>query len=1378
MPVISSLQSGLKVNSTGNNQLTGEIGFGDVNGFFPIYATTAVTAQNITVGQLMSGGAYLTINPAAGVAGSFATLLAGQALTLAIEYNANNQFRFDVTTVGSKGISISSPWLAVGSEHSVGVSYDTTSGLTVLAVDGNAQSTFANYTTTGTVAPTAATVPNTFGTNSGVLQSAPTYNGYLDQLALFNSAPTAASLIAMTGDPVSTSASLIVGSTSSSVVGHIESQTVAPATVVTKATATAAAATLQLSTTGGLSGIQVGDVVSDATTSASIAAGTTVLNVDSTGLVTLSANAVASIPATDSIVFTHPTTAQLSTTAGGVVANSNVLTFAAAPKTVQIGDVVSGFDIPAGVTVTALGATTVTLSTAVGSSAPALADNLTFTHQPGNVSSTGVAATASATIGLTVNNAGIQLGDVVINTTAGIPANDHVIGIDANGTKLTLSQAVPIFAAGTALTFVHSNYTKSTAPATNIGVSTMTLGTANLAIQVGDIVTDITTPTATVNEVVTGVTATGSGITLSSGLPVAAVASDVLYFTHAASTTTTGSTTTTSTSYLTVANGNGVQVGDIVVDNTTPGNTAVTNTNVTVTGVNGNLLTLSAAISPTTTFTNDTLTFVHPPAVTPTSPANTTLIPPATSGNSVVVPGYQLASADSSTLYVNSTNGIQAGDYVFGTNIPVGDTVASTWVASATPTVTLKSATTLNVPTGTTVTFVHPNDPNIQIVTINTTSSGSSTTATSYVAGDSITITAPATANTFASASYTVASTDVGNTPTATLTNIAKSFANANPTIGAFYLIPGPANGQIELVPNNGTAQVLPLATVKATDSAGINENTITNYYNFSSTKTAGTTTTGAAGTTSAYKATTYDSSGVLANTTSVASVSYAAAATTSATPQAHGPVYLELASLNGLTATYNLFVDGNSVSNGVLNTAGLTINVPSNQGTITGIVPSSSGTVTQVNNTGTGVITYQWASNSGVTNFTAPIGQLTVNLTSNAINSLSATVTNMSVNNVNYMDPVQAKVPMLETSTLNSQVYTVSGHIFDQYNPGSNNYGLTNAGTAWGPYTTQKALPNTDFSYTVVSTAASDLKFVVEQNNLTPVTQTAPTSNLALDLFANSNPSAWSTAKAMPFTVTIDVPSNASGVNFTAGTGVTLTSSTASSGHTLTLSGTYSAPSGKGAVGSSAPMLGTLSATLSNEFNNGGQFAMDTVSINGNASVGQSLYFGMGEANAQGAYSISNLPAGSLKITPFNNVAQVNPSSINVNSVMAVMSIAAGKGMPAGVGQAIGTAANLLPSDFVAADYNQDGQVTAADALSMLNYIVSVNKTSTPGYTYMYATSNALVNTVESTTSVVTPALPTLATNLSKSGAVLVTGDSSNIVDIVGVLPGNVVNY
>ena len=624
--------------------------------------------------------------------------------------------------------------------------------------------------------------------------------------------------------------------------------------------------------------------------------------------------------------------------------------------------------------------------------------------------------------------------------------------------------------------------------------------------------------------------------------------------------------------------------------------------------------------------------------------------------------------------------------------------------------------------------------------------------------------------NTQASATYTVATGDLDPTSIAnTETNIATSFVNANPSIGAFNLIVGKAAGTINLVPQTGTAQVLPLATVTESNSVGINENIIADFYNFSNIKTAAPTFAGANGGT----ASTYDSAG--AHATTVASVSYAGAPVSLATPQAHGPIYAELSSLDGTTAIYNLFVDGSMVSNGVLNSAGLTINVPTTQATINSVTPSAAGTISQVNNSGNGSISYQWASNAGVKDFTQPIGQISLSLNSTAINSVSATVTNMSVNSKNFMDPVQS-VPMLETSTLNSQVYSVSGHIFDQFNP-NGAYGLTSDGTAWAQYTTQVALPNNDFSYTVAGSATSDLTLSVEQANLSPVTQAAPNAAIALDLVASSMPAAWSTAKAMPFTVTIDVPSNATGVTFTPTSGVTLTSSASTVGHTLTLSGTYTAPGGKGAVATSTPTLGTLNATLMNEFNNGGQFSMDTVSINGNAATGQSLYFGMGETDANGAYSIANLPVGSVSIKPFNNVSQVNPSSITVDDVLAVMSIAAGKGVPAGLGQVIGASTNLLPSDYVAADFNNDGQVTAADALSMLNYIVSVNKSAAPAYVYMSASGNALVNTAETATAVVAPALTAVPTNLSPANAVLVTG-TNKVIDIIGVLPGNVVSY
>ena len=1348
MAVISSLQAGLQVNSTGNTKNTGQISFtgtNDANGFFPIY-DGATTASG--TGKLLTGGVFLTINPGAGRAGAIQTLIKGEAATLSIEYNMANsgQFRFDLTPLGS--VTISSQWLNVGSEHSVGVSYDTTSGVTILSVDGASHTTVANYTTTGTSALSADTV---FASNSGALTTTPTYNGIIDQITTFNEAPSALTLNTMTADPVSAAAALST---------HLETQTIA---LVTTATGFTDDGTGLLSSTNSIYGVAFDDSVTDATNPSAIPSGTKVASVLN-GVITLTgASTLAAAHTSDVLVFKHPASAQYEQTV--LTASTDVLTLYGVTG-IQAGDFVTGFNIPANTTVKSVdSATTVKLSNSIGSTVLAASgqETVLFTHPASTANVTVNAGYSSSNNTLSVlSQTGIQIGDIAIS--GDIPAYDHVIGLDGNGTVTLESALGTVTNTSGSVTFVHSS--GATAPSvSNTGTTALTVGTSKGNIQIGDIVTDTTTPGSLINEVVANVI--GASVTLA-GVPVASLGTDNLTFTHTTSTTTQGSAAAGS-SVLTLTSGQGVQVGDLVVDNTTNLNTdGPSHTGLlTVTQVSGNKVTLSGTVD-AAGFTGDTLSFIHPPKVSPSSPAYST-IPPATSGTTVKQVGYQVASESSKTVYLNNNNGILPGDYVTGPNIPAGDTVAASGVSSDGNYITLTTGTTLTDGVGSLFTFTHPTNANIQEVSISSTTIGTSTTGTSYTAGNTITITANANANTKVSASYTVASSDIGTTPSVTEANIAKSFVNANPTLGAFTLIAGATSGTIDLVPQTGTAQVLPLATVTSSDSAGINENTIADFFNFSNIKTAASTTTGANGGTATIK----DSSGV--NTTSAASVSYATAPTTLATPQAHGPVYAELISLDGTTAVYNLFVDGSAVANGVLNSAGMTINVPTTQATITSITPAASGTISQVNNTGNGSISYQWASNSGVTNFTQPIGQMTLSLTSNAINSLSATVSNMSINNKNFMDPVQP-VPMLETSTLNSQVYTVSGHFFDQFN--SNGvYGLTNAGTLWNDYTTQTALPNNDFSYTVTGSANSDLKLSVEQANLSPATPSAPTA-IALDLVASSMPTAWTSAKAMPFTVTIDVPSNATGVTFTPTSGVTLTSGASTVGHTLTLTGTYTAPGGKGAVATSTPTLGTLNATLNNEFNNGGQFSMDTVSINGSAATGQSLYFGMGQTDATGAYSLSNLPVGSLAIKPFNNVSQINPSSISVDDVLAVMTIAAGKGVPSGLGQAIGAASYLLPSDYVAADFNQDGQVTAADALSMLNYIVSVNKSAAPGYVYMSAAGNALINTAESATAVVVPSIAALPTNLSPANAALTTGDSSKVIDIIGVLPGNVVSY
>ena len=1397
MPVISALNSGLQLTSVGNSIQTGQIRITDLSGFFPLYSGSDTSGTGLAAnaingastlqsqGGLQTGGVYLTLNPSAGPANTVLTLIKGEALTLSIEYNASNQVRFDLTPAGSSAVAMTSPWVAVGAEHSVGVSYDPTSGFTSLSVDGASITNQLTYATTGATQLYAGSV---FGSNvagasgqtNGNVTTTPTYNGYLDQVAVFNTAPTAALLNNLTSDPVGTNSALA---------NHIETVSNSSASIFNGFNTGAATGIIGIN--GAVAGIQIGDIVTDYKTSngvITLVGSSTVSGVTSTvasGTVSTSValgSGISGQATTDTLVFTHPLSTTTSVTP---VASASTLSVTGVTG-VQVGDILSGYDIPQGTTVTSISGTTVTLSSALGSNV-AGAESITFTHPlQGNIvtPNTVVTGTSAASVVTVASTQGVQVGDIAI-LSGFIPANDHVRAI--TGTSITLETAptTAILTSSGNVTFVHSTYATAASVFTATSIITIANSAISGQIQAGDIVVDDTATTTIVNGTVlaTSVGMTNTTVTLSAPTKVSSASSpgDLLTFTHTSSNATIGSASGGS-SVVTVANGNGIQIGDIVVDTTNPSNTLSTSNGISVTGVNGNSVTLSNAIPATGVMAGDSLVLVHQPSATSSVPATTSTVPPANAGTTNTISGYQNTTGTNSVLYLSNVYGIQVGDIITGPNVPAGDTVssikysgtqgASTGNATG---VALSQSTSILVTNPSNFTFTHATNPDVQVIQL--ASSASSTSPAAYVAGDSVTISSWLNANTPVSFTYTVQSSDVSSTsPTTTLSNIAKNIVNASPVLGAYTVINGPASGSIELVPQTNTAQVLPLSTVTNSDSKGINENSVQAFYNFSSTRlnaSVATTTNASSDGTVLYAATginagNYDASGV--NPVSAATINYGTSAASTATAQLHGPIYEELVSLNGTTATYNIFVDPTYVSGGALTNAGMSINVPISQGSIVNIVPSASGTISQVNNTGNGTINYQWAANQPVTNLNAPIGQLTINLNNLSVNSFTSTITNMSVNGNNF---TTGGVPQLETNTLNSQVYTVTGTVYDQFNP-AGQYGMTNTGTPYGQFNTQVPLSTTDMFYTVTGAATNpNFTFAVQQSTLTPVSASSPNAMLNLSLVANAMPT---TASAVPFTVTLDVPSNATGVTFTPGTGVVLTTPTSTVGHTMTVTGTYS--TGKGVVGSSTPVLGTLSTILTNEFNNGGQFSMDTASLNGNAATGQSLYFGMAETNTSGQYSISNLPAGTLSVQPFNNAAALNPSSITVNDVLSTMSIAAGKGVSAGLGQAVGQANNLLPSDFVAADFNQDGQVTAADALTELNYIVAASKPSAPGFVYMNAASNSLINTPETTTNVVVPPLGTIATNLSSSNSVLLTGNSTNVVNIVGVQPGNVVNF
>jgi hypothetical protein len=213
---------------------------------------------------------------------------------------------------------------------------------------------------------------------------------------------------------------------------------------------------------------------------------------------------------------------------------------------------------------------------------------------------------------------------------------------------------------------------------------------------------------------------------------------------------------------------------------------------------------------------------------------------------------------------------------------------------------------------------------------------------------------------------------------------------------------------------------------------------------------------------------------------------------------------------------------------------------------------------------------------------------------------------------------------------------------------------------------------------------------------------------------------------------------------------------------------------------------LGTLSATLLNEFNSGAQFSIDSGVLGTTALTpltGQSLYFGTAETNASGVYTLSNLPSGLLNLNVLNNVnlATSKSSNVGLNDAISALNIAAGKGLytsSAGTSNT-GVATALQVSDFVAADWNKDGKVTASDALNILQYYVNyTNIGATPlSYTYFPASQELYLGDGKvGVANALPPSLPSFqtATNVSTGASISIL--ASNSLDIIGVLQGDVV--
>jgi hypothetical protein len=479
-----------------------------------------------------------------------------------------------------------------------------------------------------------------------------------------------------------------------------------------------------------------------------------------------------------------------------------------------------------------------------------------------------------------------------------------------------------------------------------------------------------------------------------------------------------------------------------------------------------------------------------------------------------------------------------------------------------------------------------------------------------------------------------------------------------------------------------------------------------------------------------------------------------------------NGPVYARLKSYNTVGGAanaapvlkYEFFVNKSADITGSLTSLGFTLDFDETKATYTSFVAGSGATLQQVNTldaVSSGKVVYQWVSNTGQTDFSLPLGELTVTMAGVApfiVPSVGMTMTDISINNTFYKQ-TGTSLPLIVDTKLDAERYTATGWVKQMFTP------LAATTTAQVPV----AQAGTVVSYEVFGAQTNPAVKLDVQDSFVATSNAAPNANVNVDVIANQS--------LASFSMVVNLPSNATGAVFNAGAGMTLTKSLVS-GTQLSIAGTYVAPA---TGGSATPTIGTVSLTLVGQHGMGSDFTISDLTVNNVVSAGRSLHFGVAQSDSSGVLSIRNLPKGDMVTKVFDN--PIAPSSkITIEDARAVLLMASGKNNGA---TAVATGNAWLPSDFIAADWDKNGVVTASDALAILNYVVAVDKSATQlDYVYIDSALNTQSKTPQKVSSVVVPPIAKISTNKSSDLPPVdySFGAGHTDVQFVGILVGDLV--
>jgi len=256
----------------------------------------------------------------------------------------------------------------------------------------------------------------------------------------------------------------------------------------------------------------------------------------------------------------------------------------------------------------------------------------------------------------------------------------------------------------------------------------------------------------------------------------------------------------------------------------------------------------------------------------------------------------------------------------------------------------------------------------------------------------------------------------------------------------------------------------------------------------------------------------------------------------------------------------------------------------------------------------------------------------------------------------------------------------------------------------------------------------------------------------------------------------------------FSAGT-ITWTPATEGGG-TGTQQGRLYTVAGTTASSTSEKVIGELSVNLDLTYGLGVDFEFATAKLNGLTSTGRLTHVGVTKANDTttgqvGKFFAKNLPVGEIKVTPLDTLINKPNTKVTLEDARAVLELASAKAADILNLAALG----YSPSDLIAADFNKDGRVTAADALEIIKYVAQVTKATPLQYVFLDNINNdpsVTTSYAGGLTNVIVPPIQSRLTNAKYitegTGSALSTptvgsdiGDGP-VIHYVGVLIGDVV--